>query len=222
MKTRLAQLPPAGPPMGGPPMGGPPMGGAMPPMGDPMGGMPPMGGVPMGAPGAPPGAPPPPRPAIPGPLKSVGEILYDFNVEEYIALHPDKDDEDTAADVWEAYGGQPNGMADPTKVGQRTEEDAQRPPEQVDADNKITDDTKWVRLLADKNIGDITSIDEIIGLMKSLTYGTIKKFKAPAPPVGGMGMPPLAATRNKMEREAMVEAAREDYLSFKKMMRKLR
>jgi len=213
MRTRLAQLPPPGPPMGG----------GMPPMGDLMGGMPPMGGAPMGAPGAPPGAPPPPpRPAIPGPLKSVGEILYDFNVEEYIALHPDKDDEGTAADVWEAYGGQSNGMADPTKVGQRTVEDAQRPPEQVDADNKITDDTKWVRLLDGKNIGDITSIDEIIGLMKSLTYGTIKKFKAPAPPAGGMGMPPMAATRNKMEREAMVEALREDYLSFKKMMRRLR
>jgi len=219
MRTRLAQLPPAGPPMGGMPPMGDPMGG-MPPMGDPMGGgMPPMGGAPPGPP------PPPPRPAIPGPLKSVGEILYDFNIEEYIALHPDKDDEEIAADVWEAYGGMPNGVADLNKVGQRTSKDAQRPPEDVDADNKNTEDTKWVRLLAGDNISDTTSIDEIIGLMKSMTYGTIKKFRTPpAPPGGGMGMgmPPMAATVNKMEREAMADAMREDYLSFKKMMRKLR
>lgn len=185
-KTVISQMPP----MGGDPMGG---------MGDPMGGM----GDPMGGMGAPPGGAPPgtDRPSISGPLKSIGEILYDFNAEEYIALHPTENDDKIAVSIWEAYGGNADGSVDVGKIGERKEKDEQKLPEESQKELEDTEERKWERLPSGKNIGDVTSLDEIMGLVSSLAYGTIKKFRNPPAPAGG-GMPPMASSHNSMEKLA--------------------
>jgi len=151
-------------------------------------------GLDMGGMGATPPAEPATteRPKIAGPLKSVGEILYDFNIEEYIALHPDQSEEDMSEKVWEEYGGNHNENIKSDKEGERDEKSQNRTPEEVNSEIEKTYDSKWKRLPIGKTIDDITSLDEIVGLMKSLTYGTVKKFKSPAAPAGG-GMPPLAS-----------------------------
>lgn len=176
----------------------------LPPMGPPAGGAPPENTQ--------------PRPIISGPLKSIGEILYDFNIEKYIALHPDKESAEIANDVWEAYGGESGGASKRNKTGKRKEEDAQNPPEVSQKEIEDTEDSKWERLLLGQDISDITSLDEITGLMKSLEYGMIKKFKAaPAAPPGG-GMPPLASVNDRMEKTAFVNSLKEELKFLKKYM----
>lgn len=200
-----------------PPMGPDPMGGA-PPMGpDPMGGMggPPMGGPP-GAPGAPGEAE---KPSIAGPLSSIGEILYDFDIEKFIAMHPAKTQEELAEDVWEAYGGNSDDTVDADKVGERSEKDSQRPPEEVTKEVENTEETKWKRLPIGKTIADITSVAEIKSLMNSLIFGTIKMFKTPAAPPGG-GMPPLAATKNDMTK--LAADIKKDLINLQQHMKKKR
>lgn len=176
---------------------------------DPMGGMPPMGGDPMGGMPPPPGAPPPGGPQPPdrqpivGPLDSIGKVLYDCNIEKEIAANPNRSEEEIAEMVWTQYGGSEDGGVVKGKVGQRDESDAEKTPDQVAEDNKKSEDQKWVRLPRGKNIADITSLEELTGMMKDLTYGTMKKFKAPAAPPGGApggGMPPMAARSGLMVR----------------------
>lgn len=184
----------------------------MPPLG---GGM--MGGIPSES--MPPGIPAPEKPQISGPLNSVGEILYDFNTEEYIVLHPNKDEETIAQDIWEAYGGNPDGSVDKNKTGKRTKESTNNPPEIAQKEREETEEKKWERLPINKNISDITSFDELIGLIKSLTYGTIKKYKAPAAsPGGGMGLPGLASSFNNMKRNALVNIMKEELEKLEKYL----
>jgi len=183
--------------------------------------IPPMGGGMMGAPlgDAPGGAPPPERPQISGPLASVGEILYDFNAEEYIVLHPNKDEESIAQDIWEAYGGNPDGSVDKNKTGERKEKDAQNPPEVAQKEREETEEKKWERLPVGKIISDITAFEELIGLIKSLTYGTIKKYKAPSAPVGGgMGLPGMASSNNNMTRIALVDIMKKELEELNKYL----
>jgi hypothetical protein len=155
-------------------------------------------GLDLGGMGGPPPAGPSTveRPKIAGPLKSVGEILYDFNIEEYIALHPDQSEEDMSEEVWQEYGGDSNENIKSDKEGERDEESATRTPEEINSEIERTEESKWERLPIGKTIDDITSLEEVIGLMKSLTYGTVKKFKSPAAPAGG-GMPPMASSQNR-------------------------
>jgi len=185
----------------------------MPPM--PLGGAPPDMGGGMPLPPGPGGAPA--KPVIAGPLKSVGEILFDFGIEEYIVLHPDKNSEEIARDIWEAYGGSQDGVSQSDKLGERGENSSQNPPEVAQKEKEFTEDTKWKRLPAGKSIGDITSIDEIIGLMKSFEYGTIKKFKAPPPAPPGV-MPPMASSINKMERTAFVNSLKDELKKLNKYL----
>lgn len=190
--------------------------------------MPPLGGDPMGGLGAPPGGEMGPpgdpttseRPEISGPLKSIGEVLYDFNTEEYIALHPDKTEEEIAMQIWEDYGGSPNGIdGDPNKTGNRTEKDLQKSPEETKKERLETEDSKWERLEKGKNISDFTSLGELSGLMESMVFGMIKKYKAPAggAPGGGgeLGMPPLASSNIHMNRQAFINELKEDLKKLK-------
>lgn len=193
---RLAQMPPAmppampGDPMGGmPPPGMDPMGGmgTAPPGMDPMGGMPPpMGAAPMGMPPAPAPTGPPP---IAGPIDSIGEIVYDANLDKYIAEHTDEDENELALSIWLGYGGNEDGTCDPKKVGRRDESDADRPPEAVQQEIKDTDDRKWERLEEGKTIADITSLDEVVAIMKTMVFGTVKRYSTPPPPPPGAAPP---------------------------------
>lgn len=181
--------------------------------------MPPMGGDLMGGLGAPPGPPGAPgdpatseRPEISGPLKSIGEILYDFNTEEYIALHPDQDEKEIAMQIWEDYGGDSKGIdGDPNKTGERTEKDIQKTPEEAKKERLETEDKKWERLEIGKNISNFTNLGELVGLMESMIFGMIKKYKAPAGGGGGgMGMPPLASNKAHMNRQAFINELKKD------------
>lgn len=151
------------------------------------GGMPPMGGPPPEDAGG--------KPPISGPLDSIGKILYDYDVEKEIASNPNRSEEELATAIWTEYGGSEDGGVIEGQIGTRDDSDEEKDPEQAKQDNLDTDDRKWVRLPRGKNISDITSIEELRGMMKDLVYGTIKKFKAPAAPPGGAppGMPPMAS-----------------------------
>ena len=177
------------------PMGGAmPPGGAAPPMGmDPMGGMMPPAGAPMGMPPMPAGAPPPTGPPpIAGPLDSIGEIVYDSNLDKYIAENSNEDDQELALSIWTDYGGNPDGTAAPEKKGRRTEDDASRPIEAVMQEIKDTSDRKWERLEEGKTIDTITSFEELVSIMKSMIFGTVKRYSTPpAPPPGAGGAPPM-------------------------------
>ena len=185
---RLSQMPPMPPmdPMGGgmPPM---PPGGGMPP--PPGGEMPPMGAAPMGMPPGPP--PPTGPPPIAGPIDSIGEIVYDANLDKYIAEHTDEDENEIALSIWEDYGGNQDGTVDPDKKGRRSDADANRPPEAVQQEIKDTADRKWERLEDGKTVADITSLEELIGIMKTMIFGTVKKYSTPPAPPPGAGAPPM-------------------------------
>lgn len=149
-----------------------------------------MGGAP------PPGGPPPPeRPPIPGPLDSVGKLLYDFDIEKEIATNPNRSEEDLATKVWVEYGGSEDGGVIEGNIGQRDESDSRKDPQQASEENEKTQSSKWLRLPRGKHVSDVTSLEELTGMMKDLMYGTIKKFKAPAAPPGGgpPGMPGMAS-----------------------------
>ena len=176
---KQAQMPPMGGPAMGPPMGAtPPMGLPPPPMGMPMGGPPPM---------IQPMTSPPDRMEITTPLDSLGKILYDADVTEMIENQVGDATEEIARKIWEMYGGDERGQADPEKVGARSEEPLQE--KGAKHEREATEDSRWLRLPEGKNIGDITSIEEIQKLMNGLAMGTVKQEAAAA----GGGAPPGGA-----------------------------
>ena len=61
------------------------------------------------------------------------------------------------------YGGDERGQADPEKVGARSEEPLQE--KGAKHEREATEDSRWLRLPEGKNIGDITSIEEIQKLL---------------------------------------------------------
>lgn len=205
---------PAPPGVGVPPM--PPM---PPPPGIPPTPAPPLGIPPMMAKPTAAGGPTYGDPGVGGeqqvlrPLTGVGEILTDFNIMEYLATHPNDSDEDVAMAVWEAYGGAPDGQnALPGHSGRRNDKN-EVSPDQAEEEMKRTEDRRWERLPAEsvdtktKDVGtltpdrdagttiaDVTSLEELTGLIKSLEFGLLKQHKAQqAPPAGGApgGMPPM-------------------------------
>ena len=151
-------------------------------------GMPPMGGMPAGAPMGGPPAPTGPPP-IAGPLDSIGEIVYDSNVDKYIAENTNEDEGEIALSIWEDYGGNPDGTADPHKIGKRTKKDTNRPPDVVAKEVLDTDERKWERLENGKNISEITSLEELSSIMKSMIFSTVKKYSTPPPPPPGAAPP---------------------------------
>ena len=124
-------------------------------------------------------------------LSGVGEVLTDFEIMDYLATHGTVGDQDVAAAVWEKYGGNPDGSVDRTKVGRRRE-DQQVSPQMAESEMQRTEDRRWERLPAGKTIGDVTSLAELSGLVKSFEFGLLQQHKAAqAPPPGGGGMPPM-------------------------------
>lgn len=118
------------------------------------------------------------------PIDSVGDLLYDGDIDQIIASHPEADDEELAQIVWKEYGGNPDGSADPSKTGRRTETDNEDP-QQASSETAETKNKKWERLPQGKTVADITTLDELVDLMSSLTFGVVKKYTQPE---GGGGM----------------------------------
>ena len=169
----------------------PPVPGAAPPIP----GAPPMGVPPVGVGGAAPVQPmssEPERPQISGALDTLGKILYDADITETIENSPGSDMEEIAADLWQQYGGNEFGDADPNKVGMRETEPMK--PEAAEEEQKATEDARWERLPKGKNIADITSLEEIGKVMNGVAMGTIKNVakQQAAPPAGGA--PPMTAS----------------------------
>lgn len=217
---RKSQVPPMPPPPAAPapPGAAPPAPLLPPPAGIPPTPAPPLGIPPvMTQPAAAPGGPTYGDPGVGDPqtlrpLSGVGEILTDFNIMDYLATHPNDSDEDIAMAVWQAYGGAPDGQnALPGHTGRRNES-AEMSPQQAQDEMKKTQDRRWERLpfesedTHNKDIGtlspnqdagttiaDVTSLEELTGLIKSLEFGLLKQQKAQqAPPPGAAGgMPPM-------------------------------
>lgn len=181
----------------------------MPPMpgGDPMmGGAPPMGGDPMMG-GAPPMGPPPPPPGPPPinkAIENVGEMIMDMNAQKLLASHPDADDDKLANIMWQQYGGKSNGDVDLEKTGKRTDKFDRLAPEIQDQEREDTEKRRWERLGLGKNVGDITQLGELEGLMKSLKFSVLKKLATPPAPPGGApgGMPMASNHKDEMLRLA--------------------
>jgi hypothetical protein len=196
MKTnkfiRLSQMPPAGaaptapaPAMGAPPMGDPMMGAPMAgPMGAPMG-VPPM---------VQPMSSPPDRMEISSSLDTLGQILYDVDIKEFIANHVGEELENIAGQIWEMYGGDQRGNADPNKVGKRSEHTLEG--ETAVKEREATENSRWERLPKGKIITDICSLDELQKSMSGSAMGTIKENIQEAgggAAAAGGGMPPMMA-----------------------------
>ena len=179
--------------------------------GDTMGGMPMGGPMPMGG----------EETIIKGPIESVGAILHDFDIENYIARNPEKDESEIAAEIWEAYGGDWDGSVPRDKKGRRTEEDNQRTIEEVKQERSENEDKKWERLKDGLDIGEITSLEELVGLVKSLIYGTIQKYKnKPEEGAGGgMGGLPFASKDNRMQKEAIKASIVSEYKLWKEKLK---
>lgn len=179
---RLAQMPPPGMPPMGPPPGMPPMG--PPPGGPPPPGMPPMGGPPMPPPsGTPPGTP---KEKIGSPLATVFEILYDADALTNIQ-GAGKSINELSNDIWTMYGGTETGEVNPGKVGQRPPDNKNVSPEQEEHEEQATENSRWRRLPLGKNIGDITTLEELHNSIEGIMSGV---KKPPAPPGGPGGAPP--------------------------------
>lgn len=172
--TKVSQMPP--PPMPGPPMGGPPMPGA-------------------------PGAPPPPEESmVPGPLDSINKILLDSEAMD--KLKSPQDIQAIAMDIWEQYGGLPNGKVDPRRVGKRSETDENRQAAEVKIENDANEERKWERLPLGKTIIDIVgSFPDFMDDIKKLAPSVVKEMKGGGAPPGGAppgGMPPMMAASNNL------------------------
>ena len=175
---------------------------AMPP--DPMG-----MGVPMGDPLAMPmaGAMPPPPPPPPGPkvirqpLKNLGLILADAEIEKMVMEEMQFDMIELANHIWQMYGGNKEGGVDPEKTGKRTD-DKEVEDDEIDS----TKDTRWERLPIDQTLEDLEiTLEDLANAVKFITFGLAKnKGKEQGAAGGGGGMPGLASI--KLDR--MVKIAR--------------
>lgn len=175
-----APAPPAMDPMAG-------LGGGMPPMPPSMG----MPTDPMAAAAPAPMPPPPPgeRQEIIGPISSPSQMFYDMDLARYIQNNLQLDADALAAKVWEAYGGKPNGQADASKVGARTDSFTDHTPEQAQSEREATENSKWKRLEAGKTIADIVSYDDLGKIVSGLIFGVIQKVITQSmAPAGGAAM----------------------------------
>ena len=191
---RIAQMPPEPPAEGG--------GGGEMPMG-----MPPLGAPPMGAPPvmptAAPGAPvDPEREEIGSPLDTLGKILYDVDAPTLIMQMTGSSPEEVAESIWEMYGGEKTGGVDKEKIGARTPR-TDVEPEEEKKEQKATENARWRRLPQGKNIGNITTLEELVSTMKGLVMNTIKnESKKGQGGPGGAPPMPMASLKTKWIRMA--------------------
>ena len=173
----LAQADPLGAMMGGP---------ALPP--------PPGGGMP--TPGAP-GAPEAPQ-VIAEPIATIKQLVEDAGVADTIKNKPQLDTDAIALQVWEDYGGLPDGRVDRTKVGLRTDADAQKPPEEVAKTKELQDKQhrQYERLPKGDTLLDLKiTLDDLTKAVNAMPFSIVQKVKGQAGggAAGGTpgGMPPM-------------------------------
>jgi hypothetical protein len=134
-------------------------------------------------------------------LSTVFEILYDADIMRLIQ-GAGKTKEELASEIWEMYGGNEMGGINTEKIGARNPHNKEVTPESEEKEEESTENTRWKRLPAGKNIGDITNIEELGETIQGIMSGL---KKPPAPPPGAGGMPPgLAKTVNNLVRLASV------------------
>jgi hypothetical protein len=224
--VRKAQMPPMD-------MGGPDMDmdlgslGAAPPA--PMG-MPPLGGPPMGGmptmPAAAPGAPTDPeREEIGSPLDTLGKILYDVDAPTLIMQMAGTDSEDIASHIWELYGGNNKGGVDKSKIGAR-EPKSDVDPKVEKAEQKATEESRWLRLPKGKRINEITTLEELNSVIKGLVLNTVKNESKKGQAPGGMpGMPmanaayELIRLAQDLDRDKLYSASDQIYLYALKILK---
>lgn len=153
-------------------------------------GMPPMGGpptAPMAAPGAAPAATT--REEIGSPLRELGQILYDVDIETLLSQKIGSDTSKVAQEVWVMYGGNILGGIDEEKVGKRTDKQNVSP-EDEESEQEKTEDSRWERLPEGQKISDITSLDELDATVQGIAGDlAAKKKKEQAGGGAGGGMP---------------------------------
>jgi len=154
-------------------------------------GMPPMGGG-MGAPTAGGAAGPTQTTSsttLKFPLENMGMILKDANVEKLLAEtfsssknEGTNSEEELANKIWQEYGGDKFGGVSPGKLGERV------PKKEVDdKEVEATDDCKWKRLPAGKNLDDLDiTLEDMVNSIKAISFG-ISKAKSKEAPAGGGG-----------------------------------
>ena len=171
---------------------------------DPLAGA--MGGPPLPPPpGGMPGMPPPPgAPGVEdaskivlGPIKSISELIEDADVEIEIKSDPQKSPEEIALEVWQKYGGLPDGKVDKTKTGIRVYSDADRDPAMVKKEKEKQDEvgTQYERLGAGKTLADLKiTLDDLTKAIKSMPFSIVQKVKSGSQPAAAGGMPPMMAS----------------------------
>jgi hypothetical protein len=156
--------------------------------------MPDMGfGMPPGPPTAPmaaPGANPDSsvREEIGSPLKELGQILYDVDIETLLSQKIGKDSSEVAQDIWVMYGGNIFGGVEELNSGKRTDkQDVSK--EDEEAEQKRTEESRWERLEEGKYISDITSLEELEATVKGIASDLAAKKKKESAGGAGGGMP---------------------------------
>jgi hypothetical protein len=164
--NKIAQMP--GMDMGMPPMGGPPT-------------------APMAAPGAAPAATT--REEIGSPLRELGQILYDVDIETLLSQKIGSETSKVAQDIWVMYGGNIIGGIEEEKTGKRIDKQDVSP-ENEESEQEKTEDSRWERLPEGQNISDITSLDELEATVQGIAADlAAKKKKEQAGGGAGGGMP---------------------------------
>jgi len=164
--NKIAQMP--GMDMGMPPMGGPPT-------------------APMAAPGAAPAATT--REEIGSPLRELGQILYDVDIETLLSQKIGSETSEVAQDIWVMYGGNIIGGIEEEKTGKRIDK-KDVSPENEESEQEKTEDSRWERLPEGQNISDITSLDELEATVQGIAADlAAKKKKEQAGGGAGGGMP---------------------------------
>ena len=153
-------------------------------------GMPPMGGpptAPMAAPGAAPAATT--REEIGSPLRELGQILYDVDIETLLSQKIGSETSEVAQDIWVMYGGNIIGGIEEEKTGKRIDKQDVSP-ENEESEQEKTEDSRWERLPEGQNISDITSLDELEATVQGIAADlAAKKKKEQAGGGAGGGMP---------------------------------
>ena len=138
------------------------------------------------------------RQEIIGPIESPTQIFYDMDVANFIENNLQFDADALAKKIWSEYGGTEEGRRDNAKLGERTDDFSDNPPEEAKAERESTEDTKWKRLKKGTSIEDIISLSDLGKMVSGLIYGVTQKIflQGAAPAPGGMGA--MAANRARI------------------------
>ena len=142
----------------------------------------PMAGLPPSAPSE--------RQEIIGPITSLSQIFYDMDVAKFIQNNLHIGPQKLTKKIWTDYGGKPDGKANFSNTGNRTEDNLKLSTDDASKERKDTEDSKWKRFEKNKTISDIISYDDLGKVVEGLIYGVIQKANASAAaPAGGAGGP---------------------------------